>query len=372
MAQFKFPPISPLIGSTPASYIRTLWGRKIERKHYLKTFLTSVVVLVSALFQWYEKIYCNVKCRNYSLKHDPIFIIGHWRTGTTFLHNLLSKDPQMGYVTTYQTVFPNNLKSKFLFRTFMRIMIPPKRPGDNVRLNVAYPQEEEFALTNINPLNYYQFMYFPQDYREYYDKYVRMEGMTGKVYTTWKKDYVKMVKKAMLNTGGDIPLLKNPCNTGRIKVMLDMYPNAKFVFLQRNPVIVFLSIKKFFSELLPTLWFHTITGEELDAMIFDIYVDLINDYLNTRSLIPPENLVEIKFEEYEKDPLNFIKDLYNRFRISGFEKAKPNLQAYIESMSGYRKNRYEISRDLLDKIIEKWGFTMELWGYSMPENIEIK
>ncbi len=372
MAKFKLPPISPLIGSHPISFVRTLWGRKIESKHYLKTFLTSIVVIISSLFQWYEKIYFNIKCKRYNLKSDPIFIIGHWRTGTTFLHNLLSQDPQMGYVTTYQTVFPNNLKSKFLFKTIMRSLIPDKRPGDNVRLNVAFPQEEEFALTNINPFNYYQFMYFPADYSEYYEKYIRMIGLSDQVYSKWKKDYQRMVKKAMINTGGNIPLLKNPCNTGRVKVMLDMYPKAKFIFILRNPVIVFLSSKKFFTELLPTLWFYTASEAEIEEMIFEIYDQLINDYLETKGLIPEENLIEIKFEEYEKEPMVFLKDLYDQFRIEDFEKARPVFMEYIESMAGYRKNTYVISRTLLDKIIDRWGFSMDFWDYKVPENIEVR
>ena len=131
---------------------------------------------------------------------------------------------------------------------------------------------------------------------------------------------MRMVKKAMINTGGNIPLLKNPCNTGRIKVLLDMYPDAKFIFILRNPIIVFLSSKKFFTELLPTLWFHKASEEELEQMIFRIYDLMIHDYLETKSLIPAENLIEIKFEEYEKEPVSFLKDLYDQFRIPDFEK----------------------------------------------------
>jgi len=278
----------------------------------------------------------------------------------------------MGYFTTYQTVFPNNLLSKFIFRTFMKLMIPEKRPGDNVRLNVAYPQEEEFALTNINPWNYYQFMYFPADYEEYYNKYILFENASEKFYQNWKSDFQRMVKKAMINSGGDIPLLKNPCNTGRIKVMLDMYPNAKFIFIIRNPIIVFLSSKKFFSELLPTLWFHMLDEAEMEEMIFNTYIKLIKDYQQTKSLIPAENLIEIKFDDYEKEPLAFLEDLYQQFNLSGFNKSKPVFDEYINSLSGYRKNKYVISRELLDRIKARWGYSMEMWNYGVPENIEVK
>jgi hypothetical protein len=372
MANFKLPPISPLIGSTPISYIRTIWGRKIDKKYYLKIFLTSIIVLISALFQWYEKLYFNLWSKKIQLKSDPIFIIGHWRTGTTFLHNILSQDPQMGYVTTYQTVFPNNLLSKFIFRTFMKLMIPEKRPGDNVRLNVAYPQEEEFALTNINPWNYYQFMYFPDNYDEYYNKYIRFKNASDRFLLHWRNDFQRMVKKAMINSGGDIPLLKNPCNTGRIKILLDMYPNAKFIFIIRNPIIVFLSSKKFFSELLPTLWFHTMDESELEEMIFSTYIKLIKDYENIKNIIPADNLMEIKFDDYEKEPLTFIECLYQQFNLSGYHEAKTVFSAYINSQSGYTKNKYVISQELLDRIKDHWGFSMDMWNYKVPDNIEVK
>ena len=372
MAKFKLPPISPLIGSTPISYIQTIRGRKIEKKYVVKTILSSIIVLISGLFQWYEKIYFNIRCRKYVLNSDPIFIIGHWRTGTTFLHNMLSKDPRMGYVTTYQSVFPNNLYSKFLFKTFMRIMIPEKRPGDNVRLNVTFPQEEEFALTNVNPWNYYQFMYFPSDYDEYYEKYIRFNHIPARIYKKWKIDYQRLIKKAMINSGGSIPLLKNPCNSGRINVMLEMYPDAKFIFIIRNPVIVFLSSRKFFKELLPTLWFHTMEEPDLEEMIFTTFIKLINDYQELKSLIPSHNLIEIKFDEYEKKPLKFLEEVYKQFNLSDFNRLKPVFQEYINSLAGYRKNKYTITRELLDRILERWGFAMELWNYKVPENIEIK
>jgi hypothetical protein len=349
-----------------------MWGRKIEPRYYLKTFLSSIVVVISALFQWYEKIYYNVQCKKYVLKADPVFIIGHWRTGTTFLHNLMSQDPQMGYVTTYQTVFPNNLMSKFIFRTFMRAQIPEKRPGDNVRLNVSYPQEEEFALTNIHPYNYYQFMYFPAYYKEYYEKYIRFEHVSETKKMGWKQSYQRMVKKAMMNSAGCIPVLKNPCNTGRIRMILEMYPHARFIYILRNPVIVFLSSKKFFTELLPTLWFHKLDESDLEEMIFSTYIKLLNDYQDTKSLVPAENLIEIKFEDYEKDPLDFLRNLYTQFNIPDFKKVEPVLSAYIERMSGYKKNKYVISGDLLDKIIDRWGFSMDLWDYKIPENVLVQ
>jgi hypothetical protein len=111
---------------------------------------------------------------------------------------------------------------------------------------------------------------------------------------------------------------------------------------------------------------------DLEEMIFSTYIKLINDYQRLKSIIPSRNLIEIKFDDYEKDPIKFLGNLYRQFDLSGFEKAKPAFTEYINSLSGYRKNKYLISQELLDRIQTRWGFSMDLWDYKIPENIEVK
>ena len=368
---FKIPPVSPLLGSTVLSFIRTVYGRKIEPKNYFKLTLSFIVVLISSLFQWVDILYFRIKARASKQYAPPVFIIGHWRTGTTFLHNILARDPKMGFVTTYQTVFPNNMKSKFLFRPFMRLHMPEKRPGDNVKLGVGFPQEDEFALSNMTAYNFYQYMYFPRDYREYYEKFIRFKGVSTKTEKIWRRQYKRMITKAMIDGGGMIPLVKNPCNTARIGKMLELYPGAKFICTVRNPVIVILSSKKFFSELFPTISLHQLSEYEMEEMLFDIYDMLIHDYLEQKHLVPEGDLLEIKFDNYEEDPLSYVKSIYDAFQLEGFDENRHRFDQYIESLSSYKKNKHKVSREYLDRILDRCGFAMKLWGYDMPENVEI-
>ena len=81
---------------------------------------------------------------------DPLFILGHWRSGTTFVHNIFACDKHFGYTTTYQTVFPHlMLWGQPFFKKNMAFLMPDKRPTDNMELKVDLPQEEEFALSNM-------------------------------------------------------------------------------------------------------------------------------------------------------------------------------------------------------------------------------
>jgi hypothetical protein len=42
------------------------------------------------------------------LAAPPVFILGHWRSGTTFLHELMIRDPEHTYFTTYQCFTPHH------------------------------------------------------------------------------------------------------------------------------------------------------------------------------------------------------------------------------------------------------------------------
>ena len=201
MAGFeKLPPISPLVGSRRSAFFKVLKGNRVRPKSYLKISITVVLLYIGSAFHWYDRLKLRRKVESFVFKTPPLFIIGHWRSGTTLLHNLLTKDSEAGYTTTYQAVFPNNLKSKWLFKTFMQIFMPDERPGDGMKIAVHLPQEDEYALSNITNHSYYHFFYFPTAYAKLYKDSIRFESLTETELKVWKLEYYQMVVKALINT----------------------------------------------------------------------------------------------------------------------------------------------------------------------------
>jgi len=372
MAEFKLPPISPLAGTSLVNYIRILSGNPIHPRHWLKTTLTLIIIIIAAPFRWYEWFLFRGKVKNYKFKEPPIFILGHWRSGTTYLHNVLCKDPRAGYMTTYHSLWPSNLGSKLIFKTFMSVAMPKKRPSDNVELAVDYPQEDDFAISNMIPYVFYLFWYFPRRWRDYYEKYVRFKGVSEKVKSDWVKNYYELVVKALINTDGDRAIFKNPVSTARIGRLLDVFPDARFIHIHRNPIIVYLSTKKFFIELFPTLTFQPIKEDEIVEMVFENYEKLMQDYLDQYKMIPEDRLLEIAFGEFENEPMTYLESIYKKLDLPGFEEAKLYLKDYVDSKSSYQKNKYyTITRAELDKILTRWDFAMKKWGYEVPDNLKI-
>jgi len=372
MNEFKIPPISTLAGSTIGNYFKILRLGHIAPKYYFKIFLTTIIVLIATPFHLWESIVFRSKIKKFKFQKPPLFILGHWRSGTTLLHNMLTKDPSAAYITTYQSLFPSNLASKWLFRTFMKMNMPDKRPSDGVELNIDFPQEDEFAFCNLQPNAYYNFFYFPKEYKMFYEKAVYHQGLSKQEIDNWYSSYDQLLKKALIDGKGERIIVKNPVNTARIKQLLKLYPDAKFLYIYRNPITVFHSTRRFFQQLYPTLWLHKVDNPFIDEMIFDVYNRLMNDYLEQKSLIPAENLMELRFEEFEQNPVKEMEKIYNELLKEDFSAVQSYFAKYFKTQKGHQKNNYLVDAEEIDAIRKHWGKYLEMYGYDLPEDVQVK
>jgi len=368
MSKNWIPPISPLIGSSISNFFKALKSRRIDNKHYVKVLLSSIVSGITTLFMLWEKLREN---KDHSLHSPPIFIIGHWRSGTTYLHNLLCQDPNAGYITTYQSLFPNNLYSKGIFKTILKLVIPGKRPSDNVKLDVDFPQEDEFALENLLAPSFYNFFFFPENYDQLFDETILFKNKSESEIQKWAIVYKELIAKGQNNTKGKYMVLKNPVNTGRVDKILSMYPHARFIHIYRNPVIVYLSTKKFFLALIPELQLQHSTQEQIIDLIFDLYDRLMHAYFEKRESIPSSQLLEIDFETFESKPLENLKKIYSSLTIPNWDQSLPHFEKYLKHLGDYKKNNYKITSIELDRIKEEWGFAFKHFGYNIPIDIDV-
>lgn len=53
-----------------------------------------------------ERVYTEVKRRKLPPSDPPVFILGHWRSGTTHLFNVMSRDPQFAWVDPIASGMP--------------------------------------------------------------------------------------------------------------------------------------------------------------------------------------------------------------------------------------------------------------------------
>jgi hypothetical protein len=298
------------------------------------------------------------------MPESPVFILGHWRIVTTLLHNLLCQDKQFSYVTTYQGVFVNVFFSgRWFFRPIMKALMPDRRATDNVKLAAGLPQEEGFALANMGSFAFYTYWYFPKLWRTFYKKYVRCEHVSKTDILYYRKQYRKLIAQSIRFHGRKGFVSKNPPNTGRINELLEMFPNARFIYIYRNPMMVFQSTVHFFTDTMAALQMQKISKEELEELVFGCYQSLIQDYEQQKSLIPEGHLVEIRYEDFVKDPLPAIESIYTQLDLSSYADALPAFQTYLESQQKFHRTKRQFTEDEKVRVKQRLAFAFDLYGY---------
>lgn len=366
LLEFNKLPINTLVGADWKTFNAITVGRQIDSAYKSKYRLTKAVCRLLSPFAKIQNKRFDKKLANIPLSEDPVFILGHWRSGTTFVHNVLSCDKRFGYNTTYQTVFPHLMMwGQTFFKGNMSFLMPDKRPTDNMELAVDLPQEEEFALANMMPYTYYNFWFLPQYMQEYADKYLLFNDISENELQIFEETFKKLIKISLWNTKGEQFLSKNPPHTGRVKELIKMFPNAKFIYLMRNPYTVLESTRSFFTNTIQPLKLQDISNEEIEKNIISIYAKLYHQYEAEKHLIPEGNLIEVKFEDFEADAMGMTQKIYESLNLKGFDEAKGAIQNYVGEKKGYKKNKYKYDDRTIKLVEENWGFALKQWGYSL-------
>lgn len=340
----------------------------VDLKYYPRCFVAGLISLVIEPFRWIEKLVYDRKLARTPMPESPVFILGHWRSGTTLLHNAICKDDQFAYINTYQSVFTNQFfANRWLFKPLMKWLIPEKRPADNVLLSLDFPQEEELALCNAQSYSFYNFFYFPRQWKTFYNKYIGGQEANASDTAIYGRRYKKLIAQALLEYNRNEFISKNPPNTGRIKDLLTLFPNAKFIYIYRNPVKVYLSTVNFFQVTLEPLQLQSYSHRDFEEFVFELHERIIRDYETQKSLIPKGNLIEVRYEDFEQDPISGLENIYRTLSLKGFEAARPAFEAYLESQKKFEKGRHPLSEETLKEISRRCAYTLQLYGYHSEE-----
>jgi hypothetical protein len=296
----------------------------------------------------------------------PLFILGHWRSGTTLLHELLVLDPRHTYPTTYECFAPNHFViTESVATRLLGFLLPARRPMDNMPAGWHRPQEDEFALCNLGLPSPYLTIAFPNEPPQD-QEYLTLEHVPANDLARWKKKFLRFLQE--INYRSKRPqriVLKSPPHTGRIKVLLEMFPDAKFVHIVRDPFVVFPSTVHLWKTLYSSQGMQKPTFAGLDKHVFDNFTQMYERFEADRHRIPSENFCEIRYEDLITDPVAGIRQVYEKLSLGGYDEALPALQAFVAATKGYETNKYrELEPALRDQIATRWATYIQQYGYA--------
>ena len=337
-------------------------GPPLHWSQSLRLALVTGLSINNSIMGLAERLIYGGRVRRQELVAPPVFILGHWRSGTTLLHNLMSLDPQFTTSNLYEVLAPHHfLLTEAVTTRLTAAFLPKTRPMDNMEISWDSPQEDETALLNLTTLSPYQ-MCAHHNNAEKYDRYLDFQNVTPREKEIWKKAFLTFLKKITVRDHKRI-LLKSPTHSFRIRILLEMFPEAKFVNIVRNPYAVYTSAvhlrKTMFSE--NSLSRPNFVGVEED--VFALYSRLFHTYDADKKLLHPGQLHEMKFEDLEQDPLGEMRKVYETLGLNGFPAVETAITAQLDSLRKYRKNEYDLEESLKRQIYERWRPAFERYGY---------
>jgi hypothetical protein len=178
----------------------------------------------------------------------PVFVVGHARSGTTYLHRLMANDLRFSYVLLWEMFFPSLIEKKVL-RAVLRW---DQRLGGRLRKRIDAlderlfaksqgvhdsglfaPEEDEFLLT-LSCASGFWVVQFPYvDELDFYYVDDRWSAAKRRRVMQFYKECVR--RQLVLNGPGKTHLSKAPIHCGRVASLIETFPDARFVVPVRNP-----------------------------------------------------------------------------------------------------------------------------------------
>lgn len=335
------------------------------RKMPMAIIVTAIAVLNSALYR-IQRLKYGKRIDAVTIEHPPLFIVGHWRSGTTMLHELIVGDERHAYPTTYECFAPNHfLVTGKLFPKLFRILLPAKRPMDNMAVSFDHPQEDEFALVSMgapSPLLRIAFPNDPPPHLEFLD----MRDVAPAKLEKWKSRLVEFVRCQTLLKRKCL-VLKSPTHTGRVRILRELFPGAKFIHIVRNPKSLFPSNRRLWQALDEVQGFQVPHHRQLDDFVFEGLERMYSAFEEQRTEVPPQHLAETRYEDLIADPLREVKRLYAELDLGDFENIRSGIEKYVANRKDYKTNRHDLEPEVEGEIERRWSDYLHRYGYASDE-----
>jgi len=326
------------------------------------TGLSAINSTLATMDRWiYGQVISQVR-----LTQSPLFILGHWRSGTTLLHELLIRDPEHNYATTYQCFAPHHfVLSESWFTPITAFLLPRRRPMDNMAAGWQRPQEDEFALGNMGIDTPYLSMMFPNDGPEC-KNHLDLRDISPADHQLWQDTLNHFIRRLTYRDHRRL-IIKSPPHTARVQTLLKMFPTARFVHLVRDPFALYASTVRLWKSLHQAQGLQVPKNEQwLSEYVLATHEQMYAAFDQDRELLGKNQLVELRYEDLIANTKQELRNIYQQLELGEFSRAETPVDAYLHEIKDYRPSRVVLEAPTRLLVSQRWTGYFERYGYD-PE-----
>lgn len=322
----------------------------------------SLATLFNTKMAILQDVFHGHALRNSRLERDPLFILGHWRSGTTYLHELVSHDERFVTPTTYQCFAPGHfVLTQSTIPKLLWFAMPSRRPMDNVEVGWGSPQEDEFALCAMGLPSPYTRVAFPNRPPQHM-QYLNMEGLSDAEIQNWSDGLMRFLRGVMYGRQGRV-VLKSPTHTGRVGLLSKMFPEARFIHLVRDPKVLFPSTVRLWQSLDHVQALQLPRHDRLEDYVLDAFDAMYAGFNRHAPTLPANRLIDVHYEQLVADPVSTMRQVYSQLELGDFAPIETKLSEVVARKKDYRTNKYQINDAQLAQISSRWADYFSRYGY---------
>jgi hypothetical protein len=293
-------------------------------------------------------------------RRRPLFILGNFRSGTTFLFRALARDTaNFTAMKTWEIYLAPTISQRRLYRGVLmvdRLIGSPlrralerydRRALGAVRFHKVglWEPEEDEGLLLYPWAGLFVWFFFP--YRHAVRHFIRYdEAMPARRARRIERFYRACIEKHLQSHRESLHYLaKNPAFCGKVQALLRLYPNARFVYLERDPVAQFRSQMSWLSF----AWHYF--SDPLEQYPFERFALNMAAHwrqhaTETLAKLPEDRVCFVKFDDLVSSPKATIRDIYRRLGYPLNREFEAVLDAEQDRARDHRRNRTAKLRNL--------------------------
>ena len=353
--------------SPVSDYLRILLRHRPEARFIPRALVYLFKLVAMEPFRLAEQLIDRICPTHRVLPQDPIFILGYYRSGTTHLQELMLQDPRFGYMNFYQCFFPTAFTSteRLLKPIFERIVRAKGflHPAHQIPFSFVLPGEEDVSLAASGfelAANWGQV--FPQSFQDIYTRSGLMDGISPTDFGRFKRVLYDLIWRVSIANKHRRLVLKSPPHTSRVSMLLELYPNAKFLFIRRDPYEVFASNKGLWKSFAVT-WLQRVTATEVQNNILWSHDRTHHAYERDKHLLQSGQLCEVTFEDFMTAPMKVAEHAYATLNLGGFDDAAPYFEAFLKRAHKGQPPPYALTSSEIEAIDSHLGAWLTRWNY---------
>lgn len=272
---------------------------------------------------------------------SPIFIVGHWRSGTTLLHDLLCANGDFAAPSTFACMNPQTFLLAPERKKNRGRRVP--RPVDGRLVSNASAQEDEFALLGLGAISPYWHLLIPALVSDIPLLCSPSHWSTDEM-KNWREIFFLFANTIQQANLGRTLIFKSPSHSFRIGLLAEMFPDSKFIRVLRDPNSVFASTRELWSQ----MWNIYAIAPPINVDDLNRAVALTMCSLNAACDKDISNLASrvttIKYEDLVTAPGLVLERAGEELGLSSIGHLSEEQRVIIEGMASYRGSKLALSR----------------------------